>query len=330
MASGLPFDDFRNLLTMLPTPDHAAGQRVETELRTRASGQNLGRLADIARWYGTWSGRPLKPVSRPLCAVFAGNHGHAYAPDTPWDAARTQAMVDLAAAGGSAVNGACVAQDVGLRILDLALDHPTADIRADAALDERACAATMAFGMEAMAGGSDLLAIGAMGEGSDVSSAALLTAMFGGSADVFVGEATDDLSAAREAAVKAALRQHKGHLSDPFEALRRLGGREHAAMAGLLLASRLESVPVVVSGRTALAVLTVLHKANAMAVGHCILADPGRQPGAARAARRLGLTPLLDYGMDTDDGAAAVLGAGLVKTAVNMASVMAEPVQAER
>lgn len=328
MASGLPFDDFRNLLTMLPTPDHTAGDRVRDALVSDHDDRGLGRLGDISRWYATWTGKALQPVTRPLCAVFAGNHGHAAASDTPWEMSRTQAMVDLAAAGGSAINGACIAQDVGLRILDLALDHPTADIRHDAALDERACAATMAFGMEAMAGGTDLLAIGAMGEGSEVSSAALLAVMMGEPADVFLGDAADEISSARETAVKDALRHHKGHLSDPFEALRRLGGREYAAMAGLLLAARLEQIPVIVSGRAALAAMAVLHKANAMTIGHCLLADAGQQPGAALAARRLGLTPLFDYGVETEDGAAAVLGAGIVKTAVNVTSAMVQPFQA--
>ncbi|RLQ88105.1 nicotinate-nucleotide--dimethylbenzimidazole phosphoribosyltransferase [Notoacmeibacter ruber] len=323
MASGLPFDDFRNLLTMLPAPDHAGGDWVEKALDALAPQQQLGRLGATARWYATWSGKSLSPVTRPLCAIFAGNHGHAAASDTAWDVARTQAAVDLAATGGSVVNGVCIAQDVGLRILDLALDHPTADIRNEAALDERGCAATMAFGMEAMAGGTDLLAIGALGEGTEICSAALLTAMLGEPADMFIGEGDDPVIRKRAETVKAALRTHKGHLSDPFEALRRLGGREYAAMVGLLLAARLENVPVVISGRAALAAVAVLHKANAMTTGHCILADPGGQPGAEKAARKLGMTPLLDYGIDTDDGAAAALGAGLVKTAVNTTAAVA-------
>ncbi len=37
-------------------------------------------------------------------------------------------------------------QDIGLKVFDLALHLPTADLTAEAALDERGCAATMAFG----------------------------------------------------------------------------------------------------------------------------------------------------------------------------------------
>ena len=323
MASGLPFDDFRNLLTILPSPDHEAGDRVSAFAETLGADRQMGRLAGVARWHATWSGKALRPLMQPVCAVFAGNHGHSAAGDTPWQVGATQVRVDLAAAGGSPVSGVCMAENVGLRILDLALDHPTGDIRHEAALEERACAATMAFGMEAMAGGADLLAIGAMGEGGEVSSAALLTALLGEPADVFTGDEDDQLDKDRAAAVKAALRTHKGHLSDPFEALRRLGGREYAAMVGLILAARLENVPVVLGGRAALAAAAVLHKANAMTLGHCLLADSGTQPGAALAARRLSFEPLFTYGVETGDGAAAALGAGLVRTAVNTFAAIA-------
>jgi nicotinate-nucleotide--dimethylbenzimidazole phosphoribosyltransferase len=37
---------------------------------------------------------------------------------------------------------------------------------------------------------------------------------------------------------------HKAHLDDPLELLRRLGGREIAAMSGAILAARMERIPV--------------------------------------------------------------------------------------
>jgi nicotinate-nucleotide--dimethylbenzimidazole phosphoribosyltransferase len=53
------------------------------------------------------------------------------------------------------------------------------------------------------------------------------------------GTGIDDAAIARKrAAVDAALALHGAHCHDPFEALRRLGGREIAAMAGAMLAAR--------------------------------------------------------------------------------------------
>ena len=92
-------------------------------------------------------------------------------------------MVENFAAGGAAINQICVAYDLGLKVFDLALDLPTGDITAEAALDEAGCAATMAFGMEAMAGGVDLLCIGEMGIGNTTVAAAIYAALYGGAAE---------------------------------------------------------------------------------------------------------------------------------------------------
>ena len=66
-------------------------------------------------------------------------------------------MLENFAAGGAAINQICAAYGLGFKVFDLALDMPTGDITEADAMDEKACVATMAFGMEAIAGGTDLL-----------------------------------------------------------------------------------------------------------------------------------------------------------------------------
>lgn len=51
--------------------------------------------------------------------------------------------------------------------------------------------------------------------------------------------------------MRLAIETHKDHLSDPLAVLARLGGREIAAMAGAILAARLQRVPVVLDGYVA-------------------------------------------------------------------------------
>ena len=127
----------------------------------------------------------------------------------------TQRLVELAAAGGAAVNQICIAHDLGLKVYDLALHLPTADFTEDAALDERGCAATMAFGMEAVAGGVDLLAIGDIGVGGSTAAAAIFAALFGGSGADWVGPGSgaDAAMIARKAdVVDRGLALHAAHL----------------------------------------------------------------------------------------------------------------------
>ena len=326
MTSALPFDDFRTLLAHLPPLDDGAAAQVrESFARMDKPEHSLGRLEDIAAWLAASTGR--KPqVLRPVVAIFAGNHGIARHGVSPRPVEATQRLVELAAAGGAAVNQICIAHDLGLKVYDLALHLPTADFTEEPALDERGCAATMAFGMEAVAGGVDLLAIGDIGVGGSTAAAGIFAALYAGSGVDWVGAGpgADATMIARKAdVVDRALSLHRAHLRDPLEVLRRFGGREFAAIAGAILAARMEKVAVVLDGFSALAAAAILHRANPAALDHCLLSDMPAGPGHAKAIARLGLKPLLDLGLNHGEATGAALGAGLVKTAALVHSGMA-------
>lgn len=326
MTSGLPFDDFRLLLQTMPGPDEAAvaAVRKRDAVLTKPPGA-LGRLEEIAEWLAAWTGR-APAVTRPLVAVFAGNHGVTKRGVSPYPAEVTQQMVANFAAGGAAINQICIAHDLGLKVFDLALEVPTGDIACEAAMDERGCAATMAYGMEAIQGGVDLLCIGEMGIGNTTVAAAIFHALFGGKVEDWVGPGTgahgDGLKRKIEA-VRAAVAFHKSHLRDPFEVLRRLGGREIAAMAGAILAARMQRIPVIVDGFVASSAAAILHAANPAALDHCLFGHVSAEPAHRRALDAMGKTPLLDLGMRLGEGTGAALAAGIVKAAALCHSGMA-------
>lgn len=325
MTSALPFDDFRALMTRLPAGDEAAGERVRAQFdRAEKPKGALGRLEDLAIWLATWSGRP-PAVNRPLVAVFAGNHGVARHGISPRPVDATARAVELTAAGGAAINQICLANDVGLKVFDLALHLPTEDITQDAALDERGCAATMAFGMEAIAG-TDLLCIGDLGVGNSTVAAAMLAALHGGSGADWVGQGSGAgaaMVAHKAKVVDAALAFHGNHLKDPLEVLRRVGGREFAAIAGAIIAARMEKIPVVLDGLPAIASASVLHALNPRALEHCVVAQLSPEPAFGKAVERLGMQPLLDLGLAHAEGAGAALAVGLVKAAALCSTGMA-------
>ncbi|MGF9562092.1 nicotinate-nucleotide--dimethylbenzimidazole phosphoribosyltransferase [Neorhizobium sp. JUb45] len=330
-VSGMPFDDFRVLLRELPGPDQRAlvAARERDAQLTKPPG-SLGRLEEIAFWLAAWSGRS-PAVNRPLVAIFAGNHGVVKHGITPFPPSVTQQMVENFAAGGAAINQICVTHDLGLKIFDLALDYPTGDITVEPALSERDCAATMAFGMEAIAGGTDLLVIGEMGIGNTTVAAAINLALYGGTAEEWVGPGTGshgDVLARKVAAVKAAVEFHKDHLADPLEVLRRLGGREVAAMAGAILAARMEKIPVLIDGYVATSAAAILKAINPSALDHCLIGHVSGEPGHLAAIEKLGKTPLLALGMRLGEGTGAALAAGIVKSAAACHSGMATFAQA--
>ena len=171
-------------------------------------------------------------------------------------------MVANFLAGGAAINQICKSHGVGLKVYELALERPTADFTEAPAMDEREAAATFAYGMEAIEGDVDLLAPGEMGIGNTTSAAAIYAALYGGPASRWTGRGTgldDDGLARKNAAIDAALALHGPYLADPLEILRRLGGREIAAMMGAIAAARLNRIPVVLDGYVACAAAALLH-----------------------------------------------------------------------
>ncbi len=326
-ASGLPFDDIRNLLKDIPGPDQGAMEkcRARDSRLTKPPGA-LGRLENIAEWLSGWQHHYPPQVTRPVVAVFAGNHGVVAQGVAAYPQDVTRQMVANFQAGGAAVNQICKTFDLGLKVFELALDQPTRDITEGAALDEADCAAAMAYGMEAIADGCDLLCIGEMGIGNTTIAAAVCHGLFGGTPEDWVGPGTgvDAAGLARKIdAVRRAVALHRPHLADPLEVLRRLGGREIAAMAGAILAARVQQVPVLIDGYVASTAAAVLYAMRDDALDHCLAAHCSAEPAHRALLAKLGQVPLLDLGMRLGEGSGAALAAGIVKAAVNLHNGMA-------
>jgi nicotinate-nucleotide--dimethylbenzimidazole phosphoribosyltransferase len=186
-------------------------------------------------------------------------------------------------------------------------------------MSEEECALAIAYGMTAVEPGVDLLAVGEMGIANTTSAAALCAALFGGTAAEWVGPGTGVAGSAlarKTAVVAEGVQRHRGEGAEPFELLRRLGGRELAAIAGAIMAARQARVPVILDGYAATAAAAVLFAADPRALDHCMVAHRSAEPGHSRLLERLGKTPLLDLGMRLGEASGATLAIALVKAAI--------------
>ncbi|MGE0213776.1 MAG: nicotinate-nucleotide--dimethylbenzimidazole phosphoribosyltransferase [Parvibaculaceae bacterium] len=322
-----PFDDIRALVRALPGPDleAVAAVRARDATLTKPPGA-LGRLEEIAEWLGAWQGTSSPKVERPLAVVFAGNHGVVAQGVAAFPQAVTAQMVANFRAGGAAINQLCAAFGMGLKVFELALEKPTRDFTQGPAMEEAECAATIAYGMEAIAEGADLLCVGEMGIGNTTVAAAVAHALYGGAPEDWVGPGTgvDAEGLKRKAdAVRKGVTLHRGQLSDPLEVLRRLGGRELAAMCGAILAARTARIPVLIDGYVATAAAAVLHAIEPSSLDHCLAGHRSAEPAHGALLERIGKTPLLDLGMRLGEASGAALAAAVVKAAARLHSGMA-------
>jgi nicotinate-nucleotide--dimethylbenzimidazole phosphoribosyltransferase len=181
-------------------------------------------------------------------------------------------------------------------------------------MSERDCAATMAFGMEALAKQPDLLLLGAVASGGQIAAEAITLALFG-------GEAGDGMTPENAIAVEAAGRARAaiGADPDPLQILRQLGGRETAALAGAILAARSQGVPVVLGGYGAAAAAAILWRADPRTNQHVRAGDAGATPAAGALVRRIGLEPLTAFGVADGEGLGALAALPVLRLACNAA-----------
>ena len=322
-----PFADIVDLLNTGPAGDEraVAGVRARDATLTKPAG-SLGRLEALVEFLARWQGKAPPTLDNPMVAIFAGNHGVTARGVSAFPATVTAQMVANFTAGGAAISQICALHELNLRVFELALELPTGDITIEPAMDDKMCAATIAYGMEAIAGKPDLLCLGEMGIGNTTVAAALYAALLGGNGADWVGRGTgvDDQGLGRKAwAVDAALAFHHDALVDPLSILARLGGREIAAMLGALIAARHHKIPVIVDGFVATSAAAIAHAVNPRAIDHCVFAHVSAETAHRRALAAMDQTALLDLGMRLGEGSGAALAAVLAKTALHLHNNMA-------
>ena len=312
--------DFEAALTDLTRPDAAAkaAAAARQSQLTKPAG-SLGRLEEIAVFFAAWHGCERPRIDRGRVVVFAGNHGVTAQGVSAFPAEVTAQMVANFEAGGAAINALAAAAGLELKVVALDLDRPTADFTAAPALSEAECLTALSAGAAAVEPSLNVLVLGEMGIGNSTAAAALCARSFGGDAADWVGPGTGvDAAGVRRKAevVTRALAFHAEAPTTAFETLRRLGGREIAAIAGAVLRARQLRVPVIIDGFICCAALAPLAAMAPAVVAHCLAGHCSAEPGHARLLDRLGLAPLLRLDMRLGEGSGAAVAAAVVRSAL--------------
>ncbi len=314
------FADIAGFFDEMPGPDYdavAAARERESQLLKPPGA--LGRLEQFAEWLSAWQGRHPPSAERNMVAVFAGNHGVVAQNVAPYPQAVTAQMVEAFHHGAAAINQICLSIGAGLQVFELALEEPTADITQEPAMTETDCAAAFLYGREAIADAPDIVCLGEMGIGNTTVASAMSLALFGGTAGDWVGPGTGsrgDMLACKRDVVEKAVALHAGH--SPLEILRRLGGREFAAIAGAIVAARFERVPVILDGFCACAAAGVVKALAPHGIDHCLAGHVGSEPGHKWLLQHLELEPVLDLGMRLGEASGAAMALGVISTAARI------------
>ena len=318
-------------------PDEEAAERArERHLALAKPPGSLGVVEDLGARLAAISGKVPPPVPENAAVVVcAGDHGVLERGVSPWPKEVTAAMVANFCGDGAAVNA--IAKSVGARVsvldVGVATDlvrHPrlrtarvrsgTDDLSRGPAMSREEAARALMSGAgvaeELIGSGVDLLVTGDMGIGNTTPAAALISAFTGRPPSETTGRGTgidDETLVLKTRIIEEALALHRPDPRDPVGVLAALGGLEHAAIAGMILAGAANGVPVVLDGVISNSSALVAHALAPHCTGYLFAGHLSAEPGAAVALEHLGLRPLLDLGLRLGEGTGGLLALPLIQ-----------------
>lgn len=316
----------------------AAQERQLTLTKPRGS---MGVLEDVGtRLCGIYDECP-PPLPEPVAiAVFAADHGVYAQGVSPWPQEVTRQMIGNILTGGAVINafgrqaGAeVVVVDVGVAgavpqapgLISRRVAEGTADMTQGPAMTAAQVQSAIDVGIDVardlVAQGNRLLVVGDMGIANTTASAALISVFTGlDAADVTGrgGGADDEMLRRKVSVIETAIRVNEASAADPVAALAGVGGYEHAAMVGYLLAAAALRTPVILDGVIACSAALVAKAISPEAAGYWVAGHRSVEPGATAAIAHLDMVPLVDLGLRLGEGSGATLAVPLVQAAARI------------
>ncbi|MCJ8323278.1 MAG: nicotinate-nucleotide--dimethylbenzimidazole phosphoribosyltransferase [Rhizobiales bacterium] len=287
---------------------------------------SLGKLETIAIWLAGWQKTQTPRLNKVDTLIFAGNHGVTKHGVSLFPAEVTAQMVGNFETGGAAINQLCKLNGANLKVMALDLDRPTADFTRAAAMNELEFLTAINVGANAIAADADMITLGEMGIGNTTSASAITLALFGGSATDWTGSGTglaDEAIGKKAEIIQQSVAFHADYKHQPLEVLRRLGGRELAAIFGATLAARAKNIPVLLDGFICCAAVAPLFKLNENALSIALAGHQSQEQAHVKLLSALNLEPLLNLNMRLGEGSGAAVALGIVQAAIHTHNGMA-------
>ncbi|MFT5564541.1 MAG: nicotinate-nucleotide--dimethylbenzimidazole phosphoribosyltransferase [Myxococcota bacterium] len=337
----------RTLAAGIPSADDVVRAAAAAHLAALATPPGaLGALGALGVQLAASTGQmPPPSLARARVIVCAGDHGVHAQGVSPWPQAITAMMATTVAAGRAGVSAIAAAVDAEVMVLDvgvadtLPVDTGVRDVRIVAGtrdasvedamtLDEaaRAVLAGVAAAEEAIDAGVALLVLGDLGIANTTTSAALVAICTGRAPADVTGRGTgvDDPTLAHKVDVVGRIVQRVAAApdgdgdGDGLTLLAQVGGAEHAALVGVVLAAAARRVPVLLDGVIADAAALVAVRLAPAARDHLVAGHRSTEPGATIAMDALKLSPLIDLDLRLGEGSGGVLAVPIVRAAARV------------
>ncbi len=312
----------------LPLPSSDAGPDARERLgMIDLPGTGLGMVSEAVEFAAaTQDTTSPQPWSSVRVLVISGRHGGgAAAGADPLDAERRVAETELGIGLLGRLAGQAGADIAVLRVRSSGAmeDGPVTEAHAvDTALRQGWQLADAAADA-----GRDALLLAGIGVGVEAVATAVLAATTGAEAAATLprvlqpgGKFDDHAWMVRCAAVRDALHRIRQEPRGAHDILREIGGLDLAVATGVLLGATARRIPVLLDGPLGIAAGLIARDLAGQTRHWCLLPEAGTLALVKQGADVLGLTPVLELGLDLGEGANALAALPLLRTVLGLAA----------
>lgn len=215
----------------------------------------------IYDWLAPFSGVSGQMLQSPRLSIFGGAYKLTDSQTENQDSLEyVKNFIAECNKGTSKLNQLCGHANCDLRVYEMAPTSPVTYSTSESSFNLEEMIRALAYGLICVEQGTDFMAVSSFGASCDTVASAILTAHNG------QGSSANDVA---DFSLEKLLKINDGKKG--FDCLLAIGGPEIAALCGIILASRLAGIPVLLEGHGALAALSILSEYSDFVGQHCAL-----------------------------------------------------------
>lgn len=332
-------DILENINIILPSKEIENNIYHKWELMDKPK-HSLGDIEKIVAKYGAMIGNELPNVLKPAMLLMCGDHGIAKYGVSAYPPEVTIQMINGYMRGTAGANVMARYANTDLFVVDIGVNADlshfegvrnekvafgTEDFTKGPAMTKEQAVKALQVGIkvadECIDKGYNLLVTAEMGIGNTTSTAAIASAMLKLSPELTVGRGTginDERLQIKRRVVAEGLAVNAPIADDALDVLCKLGGYDHAGLAGMILGGARRGIPTMIDGVNATAAAMLAWGIYPECADYMLCSHLSEEIAHRRMLSQLNLHPVVDAGMRLGEGTGASLAVVVLQTALGL------------
>lgn len=306
---------------------------------------SLGRLEEFARRLVAITENNMPELDKKVIFTFAGDHGVSEEGISAYPKEVTKQMVFNFLNGGAGINVLARHAGAEVAVVDIGVDYDfgsitglisrkvlsgTTNIKKGSAMTRDEAIKCINIGIEIAnkysKKGYKIFGTGDMGIGNTTSASAISAVLTARPVSEVTGKGTgisNEALAKKIKIIEDAIKINKPDAKDPIDVLSKVGGAEIGGIAGLIIGSAANKIPVVVDGFISTAGALIAHCLEPKTKDYMFAAHNSVEKGHRVILEKIGLKPILDLDLRLGEGTGSALAMLMIEAGLKIYKEMA-------